>query len=83
MPSVPNKPNPPEVSEQLHEINAAFRTRKNDYFEASSRLNWLACVAAGLLAGVVPCAPAAVDEPMKSTSTMTTNGIMRRMTHPF
>ena len=50
-PNVPNKPEPPEIAEQLYEINAKFRSRKNQYFYTSSRLNWLACLAALMLVG--------------------------------
>ncbi len=51
MPYPPTKPRPPEVAQQLHEIDTAFRTRKNTYFERSSVLNWVAGAAALLLVG--------------------------------
>lgn len=51
LPHAPRKPISPEVSEKLHEINADFRARKNQYFATSSRLNWLACTAALMLVG--------------------------------
>ncbi len=51
MPYPPNKPTPPEVSRQLHEIDTEFRSRKNQYFERTSRLNWIACIAALMLVG--------------------------------
>jgi hypothetical protein len=51
MPYPPSKPRPPEVAQQLHEIDTAFRTRKNTYFETTSMLNWVACAAALLLVG--------------------------------
>lgn len=50
-PFAPRKPTPPELAEKLHEINTEFRTRKNQYFATSSRLNWLACIAALMLVG--------------------------------
>ena len=51
LPNAPRRPVPPDVSEKLYEINADFRTRKNQYFATSSRLNWLACTAALMLVG--------------------------------
>jgi len=51
LPVSPMKPDPPEIAQQFYEINAAFRTRKNQYFARTSRLNWIACVAALMLAG--------------------------------
>ena len=51
LPHAPDKPDPPEVSKRLYEINTEFRTRKNRYFETTSRLNWLACGAALMLVG--------------------------------
>ncbi|MFG0334821.1 MAG: hypothetical protein ACF8TS_15810 [Maioricimonas sp. JB049] len=51
LPRAPSKPTPPEISEQLYEINTNFRIRKNRYFELTSRLNWVACVAALMLVG--------------------------------
>jgi len=51
LPNAPRKPTPPDVSEKLYEINTDFRTRKNQYFATSSRLNWLACAAALMLVG--------------------------------
>jgi hypothetical protein len=50
-PSTPTKPDSPEVAEQLFEINAQFRARKNRYFATASQLNWFACGAALLLVG--------------------------------
>jgi hypothetical protein len=50
-PRAPNRPDDPEVAEQLHEVNTDFRKRKNQYFAASSRLNWFACGAALMLVG--------------------------------
>ena len=51
MPYPPTKPRPPEIAEQLHEIDTAFRIRKNTYFERTSLLNWVAGAAALLLVG--------------------------------
>jgi len=51
LPHAPTKPDSPEVAERLYEINAEFRTRKNQYFGTTSRLNWAACVAALMLVG--------------------------------
>ena len=51
LPSPPSKPDTPELAQRLYEINVDFRTRKNQYFETVSRLNWVACVAALMLAG--------------------------------
>ena len=51
LPDAPVKPDPPDVAEKLHKINSDFRTRKNQYFATSSRLNWLACGAALMLVG--------------------------------
>jgi hypothetical protein len=49
LPQSPSKPVPPAVSEKLFKINTNFRSRKNQYFATSSRLNWLACTAALML----------------------------------
>ncbi len=51
LPQAPEKPDSPEVAEKIFEINADFRARKHQYFEASTTLNWLACIAALLLVG--------------------------------
>jgi hypothetical protein len=51
MPYPPTKPRPPEVAEQLHEIDTAFRARKSTYFKRTSLLNWVAAGAALLLVG--------------------------------
>ena len=51
LPSEPSKPTPPEVSRRLHELNAEFLTRKNDYFQASTMLNGIAWTAAITLVG--------------------------------
>ena len=51
LPNAPMKPDPPELAEQLFEINTDFRARKNQYFATISRLTWLACAAALMLSG--------------------------------
>ena len=51
LPDAPAKPDSPEVAERLYEINAEFRARKNQYFATTSRLNWVACMAALMLVG--------------------------------
>ncbi len=51
LPDAPLKPDSPEVEEKLYEINAEFRTRKNQYFNTTSQINWLACAAALMLVG--------------------------------
>lgn len=51
LPQAPEKPQSPEVAEKMFEINAEFRARKNQYFEASRILIWLACIAALMLVG--------------------------------
>ncbi len=51
LPSSPVKPNPPELEEKLFEIDARFRSRKNQYFATSSQLVWVACLGAMMLSG--------------------------------
>ena len=51
MPGRPNPPRPPEYRKKLHEINTEFRARKHQYFEMTSRLNWVAWLAAMALVG--------------------------------
>jgi hypothetical protein len=51
MPSPPSKPDAPEIAQRLYELNVDFRTRKNQYFERTSRLVWIDCVAAVMLVG--------------------------------
>lgn len=54
MPSEPQKPDSPELSDKLHQINTDFRTRKNQYFRSTQWLNWIACIAAvGVVGGLV------------------------------
>ena len=51
LPRQPNKPASPELSDQLAENRAAFRKRQYEYFKSTSRLNWVACLAAMSLVG--------------------------------
>ena len=51
LPRQPQKPNSPELSDQLAENKAAFRRQQFEYFQKTSRLNWVACVAAMSLVG--------------------------------
>lgn len=51
MPIRPQPPEPPEVRERLSQINLEFRTRKYHYFVMTSRLNWVAWIAAVSLTG--------------------------------
>ena len=51
MPRQPNKPTPPEQTDELMRINAKFRQQQFDYFRSSWLLNWISCVAAISLTG--------------------------------
>lgn len=51
LPNRPSPPRPPEYTKKLTEINAQFRARKHHYFAVTSRLNWVAWLAALGLAG--------------------------------
>ena len=51
MPVRPVPPKPPEYSKKLHQIDTEFRARKHQYFEMTSRLNWVAWIAAMALVG--------------------------------
>ncbi|NLS96101.1 MAG: hypothetical protein GXX96_28515 [Planctomycetaceae bacterium] len=51
MPVRPEPPRAPEYAKKLHEINTRFRARKHHYFEMTSRLNWVAWIAATALVG--------------------------------
>ena len=54
MPFRPRKPEPPELDEKFYELNAQFRARKNHYFAVTSRLTWVALLAAlGTVGGLV------------------------------
>jgi len=49
LPQKPEKPQSPELSDELANINAEFRTQQYQYFDSTSRLNWVCCVSALLL----------------------------------
>jgi hypothetical protein len=51
IPRKPSRPRPPEVSEKLAAIDGAFRRRQHEYFDKTSRMNWVACGAALALVG--------------------------------
>jgi len=51
MPRKPGRPRSPEVSEKLAAIDVAFRRRQHEYFDKTSRMNWVACGAALALVG--------------------------------
>ena len=51
MPSKPERPRSPELSDKLADINAEFRGQQYNYFNRMSKLNWVACVAALSLVG--------------------------------
>lgn len=50
-PRQPHKPSSPGLSDQLAENRATFRKEQYEYFQNTSRLNWVACVAAMSLVG--------------------------------
>ena len=49
LPQKPQKPQSPELSDELANINAEFKTQQYQYFDSTSRLNWVCCVSALLL----------------------------------
>jgi len=51
MPPSPNKPVAPEVSKSLQEISIEFREQQSSYFNSTSKLNWISCLAALSLVG--------------------------------
>ena len=51
MPRKPERPRSPELSDKLADINAEFRGQQYNYFNNTSKLNWVACVAALSLVG--------------------------------
>ena len=54
LPHAPRKPQSPELSEKLHELNAQFRSRKNQYFSTALVFNWVTWIAAlGLVGGLI------------------------------
>ena len=51
MPRSPSKPVSPELSDEMQKIAIEFRKKQSHYFESTSRLNWVSCVAALALVG--------------------------------
>ena len=51
LPVKPQPPDPPAIRERLAEINTAFRSRKYQYFQVTTVLNWIAWGAALALIG--------------------------------
>jgi len=51
LPLKPQKPKSPELSDQLAQINADFRSQQFHYFDSTSRLNWICCASALILVG--------------------------------
>lgn len=51
LPSKPRKPKSPELSDKLAKIQAEFRAQQYDYYHSTSKLNWVACIAALTLVG--------------------------------
>ena len=53
-PRMPRKPTPPvspELSDELTKVGIEFRDQQYDYFNSTSKLNWIACIAAMSLVG--------------------------------
>ena len=51
MPPNPVKPLSPELSDEMQKISIEFRKKQSHYFESTSRMNWISCVAALTLVG--------------------------------
>jgi len=51
MPRSPAKPVSPELSDEMQKIAIEFRKKQSHYFESTSKLNWVSCVAALALVG--------------------------------
>ena len=51
LPSKPDMPRSPEVSEELAAIDVTFRKRQYEYFDKTTKMNWVACGAALALVG--------------------------------
>ena len=51
MPPNPVKPLSPEISDEMQKISIEFRKKQSHYFESTSRMNWISCVAALTLVG--------------------------------
>ena len=51
MPPNPVKPLSPEISDEMQKISIEFRKKQSHYFESTSKMNWVSCVAALTLVG--------------------------------
>ena len=51
MPRKPTSPVSPELSDELTKVGIEFRDQQYDYFNSTSKLNWIACIAAMSLVG--------------------------------
>jgi hypothetical protein len=51
MPRKPTKPVSPELSDKLVKVGVEFRDQQYHYFSSTSKLNWIACIAALSLVG--------------------------------
>lgn len=51
LPQKPQQARSPELSDKLGQINADFRAQQYHYFDSTSRMNWVCCASALILAG--------------------------------
>ena len=51
MPRSPVKPVSPELSDEMQKIGIEFREQQSNYFNSTSKLNWISCLAALTLVG--------------------------------
>ena len=51
MPPNPVKPLSAEISDEMQKISIEFRKKQSHYFESTSKMNWVSCVAALTLVG--------------------------------
>jgi len=51
MPRSPVKPVSPELSDEMQKIGIEFREQQSNYFNSTSKLNWISCLAALSLVG--------------------------------
>jgi hypothetical protein len=51
MPRDPVKPVSPELSDEMQKISIKFREQQSNYFNSTSKLNWISCLAALTLVG--------------------------------
>ena len=51
MPPNPVKPLSPKISDEMQKISIEFRKKQSHYFESTSKMNWVSCVAALTLVG--------------------------------